>query len=324
MDLVRLSHCDLSVFPLCLGGVPLGSTLDRGESFRLLDAYLAAGGNFIDTAKVYADWLPIEPSVSEKTIGEWLRQRGNRARVVISTKGAHPDLAAMHIPRLSPAEITADLHASLQHLGVETIDLYWLHRDDPARPVGEILETLSQQVQAGKIRCFGCSNWKTERIREAQQYAAAHDLPGFTGNQMMWSLAAADPSRLADKTLALMDPAMWRFHLESGLAAVPYTSQAGGYFTKLAENRVGSPVGGRVTNTGNPYDTPQNRSRLERIREIGEQSGLSITQIVLGYLRSQPFTTVPIVGPKTLAQLQDCLTAVEVQLSPEQVALLEQ
>lgn len=324
MELVRLSHSDLSVFPLCLGGGPLGSTLDRDASFRLLDAYLAAGGNFIDTAKVYADWLPIERSISEKTIGEWLRQRGNRARVVISTKGAHPDLAAMHIPRLSPAEINGDLLASLRHLGVETIDLYWLHRDDPARPVSEILETLARQVQTGKIRCFGCSNWKTERIREAQLYAAAHNLPGFTGNQMMWSLAAADPDRLADKTLALMDPAMFRFHLESGLAAVPYTSQAGGYFTKLAENRVGNPSGGRVTNSANPYDTPQNRSRLERIREIGEQTGFSITQIVLGYLRSQPFPTVPIVGPKTLVQLQDCLTAVEVQLSPEQVALLEQ
>jgi aryl-alcohol dehydrogenase-like predicted oxidoreductase len=322
MNRVQLPHSDLSVYPICLGGGPLGSAVDREASFRLLDAYLAAGGNFIDTAKVYADWLPIERSISEKTIGEWLRQRKNRGQVVLSTKGAHPDLAAMHIPRMSPAEITGDLQASLEHLDVETIDLYWLHRDDPTRPVSEILEILAGQVKAGKIRYFGCSNWKTERIREAQQYAAGHDLPGFTGNQMMWSLAAADPSRLADKTMVLMDPAMWRYHLESGLAAIPYTSQGGGYFTKLAENRLKTPSG-RVANAGNPYDTPQNRARLERIRQITAQTGLSITQIVIGYLRAQPFTTVPIAGPKSLKQLSDCLTAAETLLTPEQVAFLE-
>ncbi len=316
MDLVRLPHSELSVYPICLGSGPLGSTIDRSGSFRMLDTYLAAGGNFIDTAKVYADWLPIERSISEKTIGEWLRQRGNRSQVVLSTKGAHPDLATMHITRVSPADITGDLDASLGHLGVETIDIYWLHRDDATHPVSEILETLAGQVQAGKIRYFGCSNWKTVRIREAQVYAAAHGLPGFSGNQMMWSLAAADPSRLADKTLAQMDPAMWRFHLESGLAAIPYTSQGGGYFTKLAENR--------VNYAGNPYDTPQNHTRLERIRQISSQTGLSITQIGLGYLSAQPFTTVPIVGPKSLAQLNDCLTAAEVRLTPEQVAFLEQ
>ena len=316
MDLIPLPHSELNVYPICLGGGPLGSTVDRDASFRLLDAFLAAGGNFIDTARVYADWLPIERSISEKTIGAWLRQRGNRSQVVLSTKGAHPDLNAMHIQRLSPAEITGDLQASLENLGVETIDLYWLHRDDPTRPVSEILETLAGQVQAGKIRYFGCSNWKTGRIREAQAYAAAHGLPGFSGNQMMWSLAAADPSRLGDKTMVLMDPDMWRYHLESGLAAIPYTSQAGGFFTKLAENR--------MTNTASPYNTPQNQARLERIRQLMAQTGLSITQIVLGYLRSQPFTTVPIVGPKSIEQLQDCLTAADVRLSPEQVAFLEQ
>ena len=281
----------------------------------MLDAYLAAGGNFIDTAKVYADWLPIERSMSEKTIGAWLRQRRNRSRVVLSTKGAHPDLHTMHIQRLSPAEITGDLHASLEHLGVETIDLYWLHRDDPTRPVSEILGTLAEQVQAGKIRYFGCSNWKTERIREAQAYAAAHGLPGFSGNQMLWSLAAADPTRLGDKTMVQMDPAMHRYHQESSLAAIPYTSQAGGYFNKLAENR--------EINPASPYNTPQNHARLERIRQLAAETGLSITQIVLGYLRSQPFPTVPIVGPKSIEQLEDCLTAADVELTSEHLALLE-
>ncbi len=323
MNRLRLPHSALEVFPISMGSTALGSTIDRTGSFRLLDAYAAAGGNFIDTAAVYANWLPIERSISEKTIGAWMSERRNRARLVISTKGAHPELATMHISRLSPAEITADLEASLAHLQVETIDFYWLHRDDPARPVAEILETLAAQVKAGKIRCFGCSNWHTPRIREAQTYAQAHGLPGFSGNQMMWALAAVDPDRLADKTMAIMDEEMREYHRENGMLAMPYTSQAGGYFSKLAEGRVSNPAGGRVTNTANPYNIPRNHARLERIRQLAVQTGLSITQIVLGYLRSQPFTTVPIIGPKTLAQLEDSLTAAEVQLTPEQLVFLE-
>ena len=323
MNRLHLPHSELEVFPISLGSTALGSTIDRAGSYRLLDAYAAAGGNFVDTAAVYANWLPIERSISEKTIGAWMCERHNRARMVISTKGAHPELASMHIPRLSPAEIIGDLEASLAHLQVDTIDFYWLHRDDPARPVAEILETLAAQVKAGKIRCFGCSNWHTPRIREAQAYAQAHGLPGFSGNQMMWALAAVDPDRLADKTLAIMDDEMHQYHRESGLLAMPYTSQAGGYFSKLAEGRISDPGGGRVTHAGNPYDIPRNHARLERIRQLAAQTGLSITQIALGYLRSQPFMTLPIIGPKTLAQLEDSLTAAEVQLTPEQVAFLE-
>jgi aryl-alcohol dehydrogenase-like predicted oxidoreductase len=310
-----LPFTNLEVSPLCLGCGPLGSTLDQSASFRLLDAYTAAGGNFIDTAKVYADWLPGERSISEKTIGAWLAQRGNRNQVNVATKGAHPDLAAMCIPRMSPSEITGDLESSLRHLGVETIDLYWLHRDDPTRPVAEILETLAAQVLAGKIRYYGCSNWQTGRIREAQAYALAHGLPAFAANQMMWSLAAINPAGPGDPTLAPMNEAMFAFHQETGLAAVPFSAQASGFFSKLIDGRASLEAPG-------PYRNSHNRERLARVRQLGEQTGLSVTQIVLGYLRGQPFVTVPIIGPKSLAQLTDSLTAVDVSLTPEQIAFL--
>jgi aryl-alcohol dehydrogenase-like predicted oxidoreductase len=323
LNLIRLPDTDLNVAPISMGSTAIGSTLDRETSFRLLDAYADAGGNFVDTALVYANWLPIERSISEKTIGAWLHARHNRARIVLSTKGAHPNLDSMHVSRLSPAEIRADLEASLSHLGVETIDIYWLHRDDPARPVEEILTALAGHIQTGKIRYVGCSNWHTARIRAAQDYAHQHGLPAFIGNQMLWSLAAIDPARLADQTLAVMDPEMYRFHRQSGLLAMPYTSQAGGYFSKLDAGQVTSPAGGRVTNPANPYDLPLNQIRLARIRQLSAQTGFSLTQIVLAYLLSQPFVTVPLIGPKTMAHLQDSLTAAAVRLSPDQLTFLE-
>jgi aryl-alcohol dehydrogenase-like predicted oxidoreductase len=316
LNAVRLPFTDLSVFPICLGSVALGSTMPAPDSFRLLDAYCAAGGNFIDTAKVYADWLPGERSTSENTIGAWLRARGCRDQVILSTKGGHPQPPDMHISRLSPAEIVGDLESSLRRLGTGTIDIYWLHRDDVSRPVGELLETLAAQARAGKIRYYGCSNWKTGRIREAQDYAVRHDLPGFSANQMQWSLAEIVPANMPDQTLAPMDEAMHQFHRESGLAAIPFTSQAGGLFSKLADGRLSLEASGQ-------YASPRNARRLERIRELARQTGLSITQLVLGYLTAQPFVTVPIIGPKSLAQLADSLTAAEVKLTPQQVTFLE-
>jgi aryl-alcohol dehydrogenase-like predicted oxidoreductase len=316
LNAVLLPFTDLKVFPICLGTVPLGSTLNRAESFRLLDAYLEAGGNFIDTAKVYSDWLPGERSTSETTIGAWLAGNGSRGRVILSTKGGHPDLTSMSVPRLSPAEIVGDLESSLRRLGTGTIDLYWLHRDDPARPVGEMLETLAAQARAGKIRYYGCSNWSAARLREAQAYAQQHNLPGFAANQMLWSLAAIEPGLVMDKTLAFMDEAMHQYHRESGLAAIPYTSQANGLFSKLTDGR-------QTLEKAGMFNTPRNARRLERIHTLAQQTGLSLTQIVLGYLTAQPFVTVPIIGPRTGAQLADSLTALQARLTAEQVLFLE-
>ena len=137
----------------------------------MLDQFLELGGTFIDTASVCANWLPGPESISEKTIGEWLSSSGKRSGGA-GDESAHPDLRTMHVASVA-RRIVSDLDSSLRNLRTDVIDLYWLHRDDVRRPVGEILETLNEQVQAGKIRYFGCSNWTAQRIREAQDHAAA-------------------------------------------------------------------------------------------------------------------------------------------------------
>ena len=318
MRTLTLPGTTLSVTALCLGTAEFGAAIPRADAFGLLDAYTAAGGTFIDTAKVYADWRPGARSIGEKTIGAWLRERGKAGRVIVATKGAHPDLARMSLPRLAPRDIAADIEASLRNLGVNALDLWYLHRDDSGRPVGEILETLNAQVAAGRVRYFGCSNWRTERIAEAQAYAQAHGLQGFSANQMMWSLAAANPKALGDPTLVAMDAGMARLHAETGLAAVPYTSQAHGFFHKLEAGAILDAQAFR----GGVYAGSLNQTRYARLLELRAQTGLSLTQLVLGYLISQPFPTVPVIGPASIAQLMDSLTAADVTLSPEEVAYL--
>ena len=168
MNKISIPKTDLHASTLALGTDYFGSTVSRDVCMQLMDHYLEAGGNVIDTAESYARWLPGGEYQSEKVIGEWLRERRTRDQIVLSTKGAHPKLESMDVPRLSKAEIQADLDSSLQRLGVEHIDLYWLHRDSPGYPVEEILESLETFRKAGKIKYAGFSNWTQSRAEEAR------------------------------------------------------------------------------------------------------------------------------------------------------------
>jgi len=318
MNYRTLPNTNLRVSSICLGTSELGTVVPEADAFRLLDAFVERGGNFLDTAAVYANWIPGERSVSEKTIGRWLRERGNRASVIVATKGAHPYLATMEVPRLSPAEIGADVDASLSHLQVDAIDLYYLHRDDRTRPVEEIMETLHDLVRAGKLHYVACSNWRADRIAVAQAYAAARGFRGFVADQVLWNLAIIDPSAVSGQGVVVMDEALYRLHAETGMAVVPFSSQAGGLFQKLASG------GQDMVKQGlrRTYPLDQNLTKLERMQSLVAETGLTISQIVLGYLLSQPFVTVPIVGCKTQTHLWDTMDAADVILTGEQVAFL--
>ena len=205
MKKIKFLNTELSVAPLCLGTVNYGSAMPEKEAIHQLSRYVELGGNFIDTAHIYGDWEPGMGPLSETAIGKWLKEFPERDRLVISTKGAHPRMQTMQIPRCSDAEIEEDLNSSLELLHTDYVDLYFLHRDDPRRPAGEIVEFLEKQVKAGKIRYYGCSNWKLSRVMEANAYAKEHGLQGFVCNQLMWSLADVNFSGLADQSFVLMD-----------------------------------------------------------------------------------------------------------------------
>ena len=318
MRTTPIPQTDLAPSAICLGSSYFGNGIAPADAFQLLDAYVACGGNFIDTAAVYANWLPGEKNSSEKTIGRWLTRSGQRSRIVLATKGGHPDLATMRIARMSPAEIVDDIETSLRNLQTDWLDLYWLHRDDTARPVAEIIDTLHGQVMAGKIRYFACSNWRAERIAAAQAYAAQKGITGFVANQMRWSLAAVDPKVVDDPTTVAMDEESYAYHRQSGLAAIAYSSQANGYFQKMAEGRAGDVY----PNHQKLYGTAENQRRVARLKTLAQQTGHSVSQLVLAWLTSQPFPTIPIVGCRTVAQVEDSMSAGDVRLTVEQVVWL--
>lgn len=315
----NIPHTDLNPSVICLGGDSLGISRDEQTSFAMLDAFSEGGGNFVDTALVYGEWLPGGKGLSEKTIGKWIKARGNRSQIIIGTKGAHPRLDTMNVQRLSREDIVSDLDESLRNLGTGMIDLYWLHRDDPNRPVSEIITTLNEQVQAGKIRYFGCSNWRLDRIIAAQQFAAENGLQPFVANQIMWSLAVPNRESFFDPNMVAMDAPLKAYHRESGLAAVAYTSQARGFFSRLeksGEEGLPDPVRKLFLNN-------TNRAIFTRLKEAARETGLSVGEIALAYLVSQPFATFAIAGCSTLPQLAEILRTVDVRLDAALLARLD-
>lgn len=315
----KITGTDMQPSVICLGTAPAGTGLPEAEAFAMFDAYVEQGGNFLDTANVYGDWVRGTKSLSEKTIGKWLQQRGGRDKLYIGTKGGHPLLDAIHVSRLSPQDIVNDIDQSLQHLGTDYIDLYWLHRDDQTRPVGEIMEVLNEQIRAGKIRAIGCSNWTLQRIQEAQAYADAHALVSFVANQPMWSLAQVDPRKLSDQTLVVMDDQTRDYHEQRQMAAIPYSSQANGFFSGRYAKNI-EPANKTVLRN---YYSEVNFERLARVEKLAMERGLTQAQIALAYLLSQPYPVFPVIGARTLAQLSESVAAGDADLKHEDLAYLE-
>lgn len=285
-------------------------TPDRQEQAdELLDAFLAIGGNAIDTAHNYGgEW----EGRSERAIGQWLRKRGARDRVLIVDKGAHPD---EHGPRVNAQAIASDVRDSLERLQVETIDLYLLHRDDPAVPVGPIMEALNEHIGAGRLRAIGASNWTHQRIDDANAYAQAHGLQPFVASSTNLSLARAAEARWPG--CISLDEEGRDWHRRRQFPLLPWSSQAAGFFTgRFAPGRVSDPGLARV------YDHPDNWERLGRARELAAKRAVTATQIALAYVLHQPFPTCAIIGPLSLGEFRESTAIEGVALSPEEVGWL--
>ncbi len=300
---------------ICLGSVVFGSYVDKDVSFAVMDAYFEKGGNFIDTAHIYSAWMENGVGASERTIGEWIRSRGVRDKIVLATKGGHPPLdAAVKVGRLSLADLDQDLNESLDRLGLEHVDLYWLHFDEPERPVGEIIESLAELAKSRRIGSYGASNWAVERIEAANAYAREHNLPPFVANEPWFSLGAIAGGAGAQQPTSEDSDPLRAWHVRTGLPMIPYSSQSNGYFGTA---NAGWAAGGFV---GDPpkaasFDSPANRRRLLQAMKLAEEKDVKSSQIALAYLLSQPFLIYPIIGTGNPDHVADAMGAIDLRLT---------
>ncbi|OPH50527.1 aldo/keto reductase [Paenibacillus ferrarius] len=273
----------------------------------MLDAFIAAGGNAFDTAHQYRN--------KEKILGQWLAEKNLREHVVILTKGAHHDDGSPG-PRVNPQAIRKDLTESLERLGTDYVDLYALHRDDPSVAVGPIMEELNEHIQAKRIRAIGASNWSHDRVQEANEYAASHNLIGFAFNSPNLSLAKANEPRWEGCVSA--DEETCRWHAANQLPLFAWSSQAGGFFSGNF-----SPDDRTDEEMVRVYYSENNWERYRRAVKLAEEKQVTPIQIALSYVLNQSFPTCAIIGPRKPEELQSSIESMNLQLTPGEIDWLD-
>lgn len=310
---------------LTMGTVFYGTKVNRQTAFSLMDRYVEKGGNWLDTARVYGVGLfpPEERKPefkdSEETVGAWLRERKNRDKITLVTKGAHWNLETKE-KRVCAQAIQDDIATSLKNLGTETIDIYFLHNDDEAVPVEEIMPTLHQLVTQGKVRVLGASNWRAERIQQANVFAHANGLTPFEISQVKWSYALPADLSTAPAIDMERDANQYNAYRNMQMPIMAYSSQAGGFFEKGAKNGF-TPEGlGKAAS----FFSPENLKRAEAVMRICREKGISPSAAAFSYLWSREIPVTALIGCSSMEHLESSMKDCDFAPDEEVIRVLEE
>ncbi|MDR1712154.1 MAG: aldo/keto reductase [Propionibacteriaceae bacterium] len=293
----------LKVAPLCLGGNVFGWTADATTSEAILNAYLDGGGNFVDTADTYSTWVPGHPGgESERIIGNWLRGRAKTEVVVASKVAKHPQRRG-----LRPSNIRVCLDGSRRRLGMETIDLYYAHADDPSVPTAEWVGAFNDLIADGSIKHYGLSNFTAERVREVCAVAKENGLATPVAVQPEYNLV-----HRGDVENGLVEAAV-----ELGIAILPYYGLASGFLTgKYARDEA---VRGPRAGTVKRYATDEGFAVVDKLVEIGDALNTEPAAVALAWLRQQPGVAAPIASASIPEQVPTLLAAMTLKLTRGQI-----
>ncbi len=312
MQLRPLGRSGLQVSPLCFGGNVFGWTADEATSHSLLDAWVDAGFNFIDTADVYSRWVPgHQGGESESVIGRWLARSGQRDRIVIATK-VGMDMGEGRVGLKAP-RIREAVEASLRRLRVDRIDLYQAHKDDEETPLEETLEAFARLIEQGKVRAIGASNYSAARLAQALQTSARLGLPRYESLQPLYNLA--DRAGFEAELQPLCQ--------QEGVGVIPFYALAAGFLSgkyRTAEDAAQSPRGKNVVAK---YLNERGLRILAALDEASHALGKPVSQIAVAWVMARPGITAPIASATSLAQLQSLVEAARLTLPAEVMANLD-
>jgi aryl-alcohol dehydrogenase-like predicted oxidoreductase len=310
MQFRKLGASGIEVAPLVLGGNVFGWTADKDASFAILDAFMDVGFNAIDTADVYSIFVPgHKGGESETVLGEWMKARGNRDKVVLITKGGLP--MGDDLKGLSKGYLPRACDASLNRLQTDYIDVYMAHRADDTVPIGETLEAFQGLIDAGKIRSAGCSNYTNAQLAEALACTGSGKA-AYTSFQPHYNLAKRDEYEGEAEDLCM----------KHNLGVITYFSLGAGFLTgkyRTKEDFEGKARGGSAS----MYASDENMAMLGRLEEVAKRHNATMAQVALAWLMGRPSVTAPIASATRLDQLSDILKSIEVRLSHEDMASLD-
>lgn len=307
----ELGRSGLHVAPIAFGGNVFGWSADEKTSFALLDAFVDAGFNLVDTADVYSAWVPgNQGGESETILGRWFKHSGKRDKVVLATKVAK----WAERPGLSADNITAAVEDSLRRLQTDVIDLYQAHEDDESTPLESTLAAFGRLIEQGKVRAIGASNYTAERLRDALKVSADYKLPRYETLQPEYNLY--------DR--AGYEAGLEAVVREAQLGVISYYSLASGFlsgkYRSAADAAKSSARGQKVVDT---YVNPRGLRILTALDDVASAHGVSPSQIAIAWLIARPGITAPIVSATSVEQLKDVLAAANVALSAQEIQQLD-
>ena len=295
------------MFALCLGGNVFGWTIEEERSFEVLDAYFAAGGNFIDTADTYGRRGSQGVGASERIIGRWIAARGNREQLVIATKVG----MSQELPGLSRENIRRAIDASLERLGIDRVDLYYAHQDDPSTPLEETLGAFAELMEEGLIGYAGASNYSAERLEEAMRLGARENLASYVALQPHYNLLERDYEGALAATCE-----------RHGLACVPYFGLARGFLTGKYRREGPSVESPRAQSVRESYFNERGFAVLDALDEVAGAHSTSVAAVALAWLIAQPTVVAPIASATSPEQLSELLPATALELTAAEIERL--
>ena len=312
MDYRRLGRTGLKVSELCLGAMQFGWTADEAAAFQVMDAFVAAGGNFIDTADVYSRWVEGNPGgVSEQIIGRWMRARGNRGQIVLATKARGRMWDGPNGEGLSRGHLIRACEDSLRRLDTDFIDLYQTHSADPETPIDETLAALDDLVRSGKVLYVGASNYPAWRFAKALWTSDKLGLARYDSLQPHYNLAHRAEFERELKPLCE----------EEAIGVIPYSPLAGGFLTgKYRRDAI--PASARADGIQKRYFTDRGFAVVDKLTAVAQARSLTPAQAALAWLLTQPVITAPIIGANSVEQLRESLAAAGVRLDAEEMEAL--
>ena len=312
MDMRQLGRSGLAVSPICLGGNVFGWTADERTSFAILDAWVDAGFNFIDTADVYSRWAPGHSGgESETVIGKWIKRSGRRDQVVIATKVGF-DLGEGK-GGLSPKWIAQAVEDSLRRLNVERIDLYQAHRDDESTELQATLEAFARLVEQGKVRAIGASNYSAARLQQALDVSRRSNLPRYESLQPLYNLY--------DR--AVFEKELQPLCVKEGIGVINFYALAAGFLSGKYRRPEDAVKSARGANTVKKYLNDRGLKILAALDEASKRTGAPQARIAIAWVMAQPGITAPIASASSLDQVREIANACELKLDADTMRLLD-
>jgi aryl-alcohol dehydrogenase-like predicted oxidoreductase len=312
MNYRNLGRTGLKVSELCLGAMQWGWTADEETSQAVMDAFIEAGGNFIDTADVYSNWAPNNPGgVSEEIIGRWMKARNNRDQIVVATKVRGRMWEGPNGEGLSRVHLIKACEDSLRRLQTDYIDLYQTHWYDEETPIEETMETLDMLVRQGKVRYVGCSNYPAWRLMEALWASDKRNLVRYDSIQPHYNLAHRAEFERETREVCVT----------YGIGVIPYSPLAGGFLTGKY-SRESETASARAEGIKRRYFNERGWRILDAVIAVAKENGSTPTAVALAWLLAQPGMTAPIIGANSVEQLQASLAASGLQLTTAQIDAL--